>query len=208
MKGFLYYLLGIATGAVGYHLYNKYFNNMYNGSLYNSYMNDQNQQMQQAQPVYEQQVQYASQPSYVQQNVPKPEPTVYSTGVEPESTAPKYSDRDLELAAERCESDMQSWANTHANDYPEILTPEEAGELPQHVITKTLTFYHDDETLVDDETGQMVDRDITVGDCLEMWDDEYKGTFIDSRKPQLYVVNYHEGVLYDIHRVNGPYYNE
>ena len=206
MKGLLYYLLGIITGAAGYYVYDKYYKSKvsYDGAMYDEYMAKRKEEQSNG-GEYEAYTANQNTTSYnsATQNY---EPPKYSTN-EPVQPTFTYTEEQLERAAEKEATDMQSWANSHMNDAPEILTPAEAGDLPPHVVTKTLSYYHDDFTLVDDETGEFVDQEQKVGDCLEQWDDYYRGTFVNSKKPQLYVINYHEGVLYDIHRIMGAYYD-
>lgn len=88
----------------------------------------------------------------------------------------------------------------HKFDPPRIITEEEYSALPPHIDTQVLYFYHDDETLVDDEDDVIEDPAVLIGSALN------DSGFIDSDDTMLFV--YHPGLdtAYEIQRVDGAWY--
>ena len=90
----------------------------------------------------------------------------------------------------------------HKFDPPRIITEEEYSALPPHIDTQVLYFYHNDETLVDDEDDVIEDPAVLIGSALNDSD------FIDSGDTMLFVYNPGLDTAYEIQRVDGAWYGE
>lgn len=90
----------------------------------------------------------------------------------------------------------------HKNDPPKIITSDEYDALPPNIDTATLYFYHDDETLVDDNDDVIEDPAVLIGNALNDSD------FIDNiGEPMMFVYNPALDTAYEIQRVEGTYYD-
>ena len=89
----------------------------------------------------------------------------------------------------------------YKNDPPKIISADEYDALPPHIDTKTLYFYHDDETLLDDNDDVIEDPAVLIGNALNDSD------FIDNiGEPMMFVYNPALDTAYEIQRVEGAYY--
>lgn len=88
----------------------------------------------------------------------------------------------------------------HKNDPPRIITSDEFDALPPHIDTQTLYFYHDDETVIDDNDDIIEDPALLVGNTLSDFID-------DINNPMMFVYNPALDTAYEIQRVEGAYYN-
>ena len=88
----------------------------------------------------------------------------------------------------------------HKNDPPRIITSDEFDALPPHIDTQTLYFYHDDETVIDDNDDVIEDPALLVGNTLSDFID-------DINNPMMFVYNPALDTAYEIQRVEGAYYN-
>lgn len=90
----------------------------------------------------------------------------------------------------------------HKNDPPRIISSDEYDALPPHIDTQTLYFYHDDETLIDDNDDIIEDPAVLIGSAL------VDGDFIDDiGNPMMFVYNPALDTAYEIQRIEGAYYN-
>lgn len=86
----------------------------------------------------------------------------------------------------------------HFGEPPKIISVEEYDALPPHIDRQTLYFYHNDETVTDDNDEEIVDPSTFVGNCLD--------GFIDSDESMLFVFNPSIDTAYEIQRVDGVFH--
>lgn len=115
--------------------------------------------------------------------------------------AMEESDEDAEadLAENTSENDADDWHEKNKNRPPEIISADEAGELPSWVDSSVLFIYTDDDTVTDEDRNVIEDPERFLGNCIE------DSQFLYTEEEQIFVLNYELDTLYDIQKVWGSY---
>lgn len=96
---------------------------------------------------------------------------------------------------------INQWFEDHKNDSPIIISDREYDDLPPGIETSYITLYHFDETLVDDDTEEVIDNDkeVLFEGCID--------NFYDSSDEKVIVLNASLGTAYIITRILDGYYS-
>lgn len=97
------------------------------------------------------------------------------------------------------EAEMNEDHQANRGRAPKIISADDAAALPGHIENVTLYFYDEDEILCDEETREIDDPEMLIGDALT------KYGFNQSDERIIFVMNYSLDTCYEIQKINGAF---
>lgn len=91
---------------------------------------------------------------------------------------------------------INAWVEDHENRPPEIITEEEAGELPPHIEHVCWKAWSEDHLITDENDEVVEDSGRFLGGCMDDW-------WFDSLDDYMFVINYEYNTVYEIEHVFG-----
>lgn len=115
-----------------------------------------------------------------------------------------YEVKDAESYEEKLDEEAMEctkWHDQNKTKSPEIITEDEAEDLPSHVREEPLYYYMGNDVLVDDFDNVVDEPGFLIGDALT------KFNFDDPESEQelMYVINYQHDVCYIVQKIEGTF---